>query len=92
MTIPSDSPPRVAMVAYTRYETDPRVRRDAESLIGAGLAVALIVSNVRFLWVQKDAHQAIAHVYQQILAHVPSVLELSYRENFRVIRFLNDET
>jgi glycosyltransferase involved in cell wall biosynthesis len=38
----SVSPPRVAMVAYTRYETDPRVRREAEALVGAGLAVDFV--------------------------------------------------
>lgn len=31
--------PRVAMVAYTQYETDPRVRREAEALTRAGFAV-----------------------------------------------------
>jgi glycosyltransferase involved in cell wall biosynthesis len=38
----SGSPPRVAMVAYTRYESDPRVRREAEALIRAGLAVDFV--------------------------------------------------
>ena len=34
----SDSP-RVCMVAYTHYESDPRVRREAEALIDAGMRV-----------------------------------------------------
>ena len=33
---------RVAMVAYSYYKFDPRIRRAAEALIGAGMNVELI--------------------------------------------------
>jgi hypothetical protein len=39
----------------------------ARGLAGGLLAGALLASNVSFLWAQKGAHQAIAHVYRQIL-------------------------
>ena len=33
---------KICMVAYTYYERDPRVRRDAEALIEAGYAVDVV--------------------------------------------------
>ena len=39
----------------------------SRKVLGGVLAGALLASNVSFLWAQKGAHQAIVHVYQQIL-------------------------
>lgn len=42
-----DSPKRAAVVAYTEYETDGRVRREAEVLVAAGYEVIALVVGER---------------------------------------------
>ncbi|MGQ0796763.1 MAG: glycosyltransferase [Methanobacteriota archaeon] len=63
---PGDGRPRVAVVAYTEYAWDPRVRREAEGLVEDGYVVHAIV--VRPLSAPSASHLGGVHVHELPLA------------------------